>query len=700
MSLSATPGVPPLPSGVTFRDNRNGTATLSGTPATGTTGTYTFTITALNLIAPFNATQSFTLTVDQACQITSPAGTTFNVGQAGTFTVTTTGVPTCTSSATGLPSWLTFTDNGGGTATLAGTPPTGSGGTYPFTITATNGVTPPATQSFTLTVHPITCTITSSGSTTFTVGLVGTFTVTTSGVPPCVLSEKGALPSGVTFTDNGNGTATLTGTPASGTGGTYPFTITATNIAGYNTQSFILTVDQACEITSAPLTTTLPAGFPWPSTVASTVTSTGWPTCALSATGRPLGVSFTDNGDGTGTFSGTPTAPGTSSVTITAHNGVGPDATQTFTLTVVPGQACAIGSAHHATFTVGQAGTFKVTTTGVPNCALSETGALPPGVTFTDNGDGTATLAGTPAAGSGGAYPLTITATNGVSPPATQPFILSVLQAPGITSSAGTTFTVGQAGTFTVTTTGVPNSTLSETGPLPSGVTFTDNGDGTATLAGTPAAGSGGTYPFTITATNGVDPAATQPFVLTINQACEITSSAGTTFTVGQAGTFTVASTGWPKCALSEPRNLPKGVRFTGHRDGTATLAGTPARGTGGVYLLRIIATNGVKPGATQTFTLIVLQRPQITSADHTTCTVGKPCAFTVTSTGVPIPNLSELGKLPSRVRFKDNGNGTAALSGTPAANSGGTYKFTIIARNGASPDTQHFTLTVVRPRR
>ena len=117
------------------------------------------------------------------------------------------------------------------------------------------------------------------------------------------------------------------------------------------------------------------------------------------------------------------------------------------------------------------------------------------------------------------------------------------------------------------------------------------------------------------------------------------------------------------------------------------------------MYLLRIIATNGVKPGASQTFTLIVLQRPQITSADHATCTVGKACAFTVTSTGVPIPNLSELGKLPSRVRFKDNGNGTAALSGTPASNTGGTYKIAIIARNGASPDIQHFTLTVVGPR-
>ena len=57
-----------------------------------------------------------------------------------------------------------------------------------------------------------------------------------------------------------------------------------------------------------------------------------------------------------------------------------------------------------------------------------------------------------------------------------------------------------------MTTTGFPTATLSETGALPTGVTFVDNGNGTATLAGTPAAGTGGTYPLTITAANGVAP--------------------------------------------------------------------------------------------------------------------------------------------------------------------------------------------------
>jgi hypothetical protein len=70
---------------------------------------------------------------------------------------------------------------------------------------------------------------------------------------------------------------------------------------------------------------------------------------------------------------------------------------------------------------------------------------------------------------------------------------------------------VGHTSTFTVTTShSYPTPTLSESGALPGGVTFTDNHDGTATLSGTPAAGSQGSYPLTITADNGVSPAASQ----------------------------------------------------------------------------------------------------------------------------------------------------------------------------------------------
>ncbi len=100
----------------------------------------------------------------------------------------------------------------------------------------------------------------------------------------------------------------------------------------------------------------------------------------------------------------------------------------------------------------------------------------------------------------------------------TKPATLTVQAVPAFTSGNSAVFTAGQFGTFTVTATDFPTPTLTPSGALPSGVTFKDNGDGTATLAGTPTAGTQGTYHFTITASNaaGNDP---QSFTLTINPA-------------------------------------------------------------------------------------------------------------------------------------------------------------------------------------
>lgn len=95
---------------------------------------------------------------------------------------------------------------------------------------------------------------------------------------------------------------------------------------------------------------------------------------------------------------------------------------------------------------------------------------------------------------------------------------LQVTEAPTITSADTTTFVVGAAGTFTVTATGYPTLMLfTATGTLPTGVTLVNNfAQSTATLEGTPAAGTAGIYPITITAFNGVAPDATQNFTLTV----------------------------------------------------------------------------------------------------------------------------------------------------------------------------------------
>ena len=89
---------------------------------------------------------------------------------------------------------------------------------------------------------------------------------------------------------------------------------------------------------------------------------------------------------------------------------------------------------------------------------------------------------------------------------------VQVVTAPAITSSATASTSMRQPFTFTVMTTGSPTPAITETGTLPSGITFQDNGDGTATLSGQAASGSSGSYPLTFTANNGVGSAATQNF--------------------------------------------------------------------------------------------------------------------------------------------------------------------------------------------
>ena len=62
-------------------------------------------------------------------------------------------------------------------------------------------------------------------------------------------------------------------------------------------------------------------------------------------------------------------------------------------------------------------------------------------------------------------------------------------------------------------------------------MTFKDNGNGTATLSGTPASGSGGTFALTFSASNGVGAVANQMFTLTVNGGTGSGGSSSSSFT-------------------------------------------------------------------------------------------------------------------------------------------------------------------------
>ena len=146
-------------------------------------------------------------------------------------------------SAAGLPAWLTLTDHGDGTATLAGTPP--AAGAASFTLSVTDGSFT-AQQAVSITVADA-----ASGNVAPTVitswlpaASSSAYNATVRSFDPeggsISLSASG-LPAWLAFADHGDGTGTLSGTAPAGTVGTFSITFTASD--GQTSAQRVLSLD-------------------------------------------------------------------------------------------------------------------------------------------------------------------------------------------------------------------------------------------------------------------------------------------------------------------------------------------------------------------------------------------------------------------------------------------------------------------------
>ncbi|MBO9522614.1 MAG: putative Ig domain-containing protein [Nocardioidaceae bacterium] len=428
-------------------------------------------------------------------------------------------------------------------------------------------------------------------------------------------------------------------------------------------------------------------------------TTTGSPQPTLSATGDlPAGVTFHDNGDGTGTLSGTPAAGtgGEHAITIKATNEAGSD-TLSFTLKVH--QAPVLSGPSASTYTVGEPGGPDVfqQTSGYPDATLSTDSDLPGGVTFTPQAGGKGEIAGTPAAGTGGVYPITIKGSNGTGPDATWPFELTVDEAPGITGPASVTFTAGTAGASgTYTGSGFPAPTFTGEG-LPAGLAVVGTGAGTAKISGTPADGTGGEYDVTLTADNGVGEPATKDVHVVVNEAPSLTGPSAARFVAGRNAAVGFSADGYPGASLAVTGDLPDGLTFTDHGDGSATLGGTATTGAIGTYAVTVTASNGIDPDAVIHLTITVVPPPSITTTSLPNAAVGSGYSASVEATGgQPAYTFAVVsGSLPAGLSM----NAAGQITGTPTGPTG-TSAFTVKVTDSDDPadsDTQDLSITVVR---
>ncbi|EZP39293.1 putative hemagglutinin-like protein [Janthinobacterium lividum] len=595
-----------------------------------------------------------------------------------TTTVTATGgaAPyTYAISAGALPAGMSLSGSG----VLSGTPT--AGGTFNFTVRATDSLAVNGTRAYTLTVSAPTIAILPTTLPAMTAGLAYSQTIAASGGTGTYTYARtaGSLPAGLTLASNG----TLSGTPTAA--GAYSFTVTATDSStGAGPYSG-----------ARAYSGTVAAGAPTAGAVSATVAygSSANPITLNLGGGAATSVAVASAAsNGTASASGTsitytPTAGygGPDSFTYTASNGIGTSTPATVTITVT-GPTITLAPSTVPAATVGTAYSQSVTAAngGAPYTYAISAGALPAGLSLNT---ATGLLSGTPTAG--GVFNFTVRATDsstgsgpysgargysltvasptlGVAPSTLPVPTVGVVYSQGITASGGTA-----AYSYAVTA-----------GSVPAGLTLAANG----TLSGTPT--TAGAYSFTVTATDSSGGAG--PYT-------GARAYSGTVANVAPIAGAVNATVAYGSSAQPITLNLSGGVATSvavasAASHGTATVNGTsisytPAAGYAGTDSFSYTASNGAGTSA-QAIVTITVSPPVITLAPAglQAMTFGVAYSETIVASGGASPyGYVSSGSLPAGLSLAPNGT----LSGTPTT--AGAYSFTVTATDssgGAGPYT------------
>jgi hypothetical protein len=543
--------------------------TLSPSSASTGAAAQTLTINGTNFLTNSTATYNgvaHTVTFVSATQLTIPL-TTGDQATAGTFAVVVTNptpgggasnsvnftvnnlVPTITtlspSSATAGSAAQTLTING--TNFLSNSTATYNGTAHTVTFVSATQLTIPLTTGDQATAGNFAVVVTNpapgggaSNSVNFTVNnLVPTITT---------LSPASANVGAASQTLTINGTNFLAGSTATYNGVAHTLTFTSSTVV-----KITLTTGDQATAGNFPVVVTNPAPGGGASNAVNFVVNNLVPTITTlspaSASAGAAAQTLTINGTNfvaasTATYNGVAhTLTFTSSTVVKITLTTGDQATNgnypvvvtnptpgggaSNSVNFIVGQAPAITSVNNATFIAGTPGSFQVTATGSPAPTFAVTaGTLPSGLTMTTAGLISGTAAG------GQTQVITITASNGITPNATQSFTVQVNEAPFINNTTtSVTYAVGAPASFQFTLLfGTPSTaTWTETGALPAGLTLSTSG----LLSGTPT--QVGNFAIIVQADNGVPPAATENFTITVGKGATYTQP----FNTGHGWTYT-----------------------------------------------------------------------------------------------------------------------------------------------------------------
>ncbi|UII30954.1 MBG domain-containing protein [Fulvivirga ulvae] len=457
------------PAWLTFTDNGGGIAELSGVAAVSDIGDH-FVSLEVSDNNGNKHTQNFTISVAASNEqpvFTSTPVTSVAEDAPYTYNITTTDPDNNnrTITAPTLPSWLTFTDHGNGTATLQGTPSNSNVGSHAVLLRVTDIFGISSDQSFSIAVSNTNDApeFTSSPVISAKQSVTYTYSITTTDVDAgdsrSIVSTT-TLPAWLSLTDNGNGSATLTGVhPVSETNNlTYPINLKVQDTGGASdTQSFTITVQyENNPPTLDPIADLSPVNE---DAGAVTVPLSG--ITAGTGESQQLTVSaVSDNTDLINNFTINYTSPepagslvfqpvadayGSATVTVTVQDdgaAVKNSIVRTFLVTVNPinDKPVFTSSVSDIRVIVGEEYVYNITTYDADaGDVLAITGDIAaPWLSLSDTGDGTAVLSGTVPSDATGDFLVTLTVTDMLGEFSTQSYTIGINRLP-VVSDVGIT---------------------------------------------------------------------------------------------------------------------------------------------------------------------------------------------------------------------------------------------------------------------
>ena len=346
--------------------------------------------------------------------------------------------------------------------------------------------------------------------------------------------------------------------------------------------------------------------------------------------------------------------------------------------------------------------------------------ALPPGATYIDNGDGTASFDWTPTFFDAGVYNVTYYATDDAEPTLvdSEQVVITVLEAGNqlpVLATIGAQSTTEQVPlSFSISASDVDGVILLTTSVLPSGAAFLDNGDGTGGFNWTPDFTQAGIYSVTFYATD--DSLAIDSEVVAINvldagnQNPVLTAIGPQTTDENVLLSFGVSASDIDgDIPVLSTSALPAGAAFLNNGDGTGTFDWIPTFADSGTYDVTFYATDGLVPSAvdSEIVTITVNNVNQLVSlsaigdqAIAENANLNLVIAATDLDGDIPVMTSSAL---PGAATFVDNLDGTATFDWIPTYNDSGAYAVTFYATDGAFPaviDSETITITVTNTNR